>query len=140
MLAEPTTASVPNPPSRGMRWTGRVLSALVVLFLTFDGVAKIVQPALVVEATRHLGLPEGAIAGIGIVLLACAAIYAIPRTAILGAVLLTGYLGGAIATHVRVGDPTFTKVFPVIVGVLAWGGLWLRDPAVRRVMPVRRDG
>ena len=116
--------------SRGL-WAGRVISALPVLFLLIDGIMKLVKPPVVVEATVKLGYSETVIVGLGIMLLACTIIYLIPRTAVLGAILLTGYLGGAIATHVRVGDPLFTIIFPVILGTMIWGGLYLRDERLR---------
>jgi hypothetical protein len=103
-------------------WAGRIMSGFVVLFLLFDGLMKLVKPAFVVEATVRLGYPESTIVGIGIVLLACTALYLFPRTAVLGAILLTGYLGGAVATHVRVGEGLFSVLFPVFFGVLIWGG------------------
>ena len=118
-------------------WAGRILSALSILFLLFDGVIKLFKPAVVVEATVQLGYPENTIIGIGIVLTACTILYAIPQTSILGAILLTGYLGGAVATHVRVGGPTFSIVFPIIVGALVWGGLFLRDERMRKLIPLR---
>ena len=97
------------------------------------------KPAPVVEGTVQLGYPESVLLGLGIVLLACTVLYVIPRTAILGAILLTGYLGGAVATHVRVGNPLFTHVlFPVYLGVLIWGGLYLRDERLRALIPLRR--
>ena len=108
-------------------WTGRILSGLAALFLLMDGCMKLVKARVVVETTVQLGYPESAIVGIGIVLLACTILYLIPRTAILGAVLLTGYLGGAVATHVRVRAPLFNILFPVIFGCIVWGGLYLRD-------------
>src|SRR5215510_5559084 len=117
--------------NRRKLWAGRIISALPVLFLLIDGAMKLVKPALVVEATVKLGYPESVIIGLGIVLLACTIIYVIPRTSVLGAILLTGYLGGAIASHVRAGDPWFPVLFPVIVGVLLWGGLYLRDARLR---------
>jgi hypothetical protein len=120
-----------------MLWAGRITSALPALFLLLDGVAKLVKPAPVVEATVRLGYPESIILGLGMLLLACLAVYVIPRTAILGAILLTGYLGGAVATHVRVGDDLFPAFFPVIVGVLLWGGLFLRDARLRALLPLR---
>lgn len=116
-------------------WTGRVLSGLAVLFLIVDGAMKLAKPAVVVDATRQLGYPESEIAGIGILLLACTLLYIFPRTSILGAVLLTGYFGGAIASQLRVGNPLFNLAFPVILGVLIWGGLWLRDIRVRALLP-----
>jgi hypothetical protein len=112
-------------------WAGRVISALPALFLLIDGIMKLVKPPVVVEATVKLGYSETVIVGLGIVLLVCTIIYLIPRTAVLGAILLTGYLGGAIATHVRVGDPLFTIIFPVILGAMIWGGLYLRDERLR---------
>lgn len=127
-----------TPVSRKKLWAGRILSALPSLFLLVDGLAKLVKPAPVVEGTVKLGYPETIIVPLGIVLLACTILYVIPRTSVLGAILLTGYLGGAVATHVRVGDPLFTHIlFPVYVGVLLWGGLYLRDDRVRGLIPLR---
>lgn len=113
------------------------MSALPALFLVFDGVMKLVKPAIVVEATVELGYPESVILGLGIVLLGCTALYVVPRTAVLGAILLTGYLGGAVATHVRVGAGLFPIIFPVILGALLWGGLYLRDGRLRLLVPWR---
>jgi ABC-type transport system involved in cytochrome c biogenesis permease component len=127
-----------TPVSRKRLWAGRISSALPSLFLLLDGVAKLVKPAVVVEGTVKLGYPETVIVPLGIVLLTCTILYVIPRTSVLGAILLTGYLGGAVATHVRVGDPLFTHVlFPVYLGVLIWGGLYLRDDRVRALIPLR---
>jgi len=126
-----------QPVSKKMIWTGRIISALPALFLLMDGIMKLFKPVFVVEATVKLGYPESTIIGMGIVLLACTALYLIPRTAILGAILLTGYLGGAVATHVRVGESLFSILFPVIFGVLLWGGLWLRDKQLRALIPLR---
>ena len=127
------------PISKGRLWTGRIMSALPALFLLVDGVGKLVKPAPVVEGTVQLGYPESVLLGLGIVLIACTVLYAIPRTAILGAILLTGYLGGAVATHVRVGSPLFSHIlFPVYVAVLIWGGLYLRDERLRTLIPLRR--
>ncbi len=125
------------PVSKKMLWTGRITSALPALFLLFDAVAKLVKPAPVVEATVRLGYPESVILGLGIVLLASTVLYLIPRTAVLGAILLTGYLGGAVATHVRVGAGLFSVLFPVFFGVLVWGGLFLRDDRLRALIPLR---
>jgi hypothetical protein len=125
------------PVSKKRVWTGRVISALPALFLLLDGVMKLVKPAPVVEATVRLGYPESVILGLGIVLLACTILYLIPTTSVLGAILLTGYLGGAVATHVRVGEGLFPVLFPVILGVLIWGGLWLRDDRLRALVPLR---
>ena len=115
-------------------WAGRILSALPALFLLLDGVMKVVKPAFVVEATVQLGYPESVIVALGVVLVACTILYLIPRTAVLGAILLTGYLGGAVATHVRVGGPLFSILMPVILGVMLWGGLYLRDERVRSLV------
>jgi hypothetical protein len=118
--------------SNTTRWAGRILSGLAVLFLTWDGVIKVVTLAPVVEAFTRLGYPVTVAVGIGILELLCVAIYVIPRTSALGAVLLTGFLGGAIATHVRVQDPLLTHTFfPIYVGLLIWGGLLLRDERLR---------
>lgn len=125
--------------SKGRLLAGRVMSALPALFLFVDGVGKLVRPAPVVEGTLQLGYPESVLLGLGIVLLVCTVFYVIPRTAILGAILLTGYLGGAIATHVRVGSPIFSHIlFPVYIAVLIWGGLYLRDERLRTLIPLRR--
>jgi fucose permease len=126
------------PVSKKMLWTGRIIGALPALFLLLDGVMKLVKPAPVVEATVRLGYPESVILGLGIVLIACTVLYLVPRTAILGAILLTGYLGGAVATHVRVGEGPFPVLFPVVFGVMIWGGLWLRDERLRALIPLRR--
>jgi hypothetical protein len=113
--------------SKGRIWTGRVLSGLAIAFFCFDGVMKLVKPAPVVAATVKLGYPESTIVGIGIVLLLSTALYAIPRTAAFGALLLTAYLGGAVATHVRAQQPLFNVIFPVVFAVIIWTGLALRD-------------
>jgi hypothetical protein len=127
----------PAPVSKGTFWAGWVLSALPALFLLVDGVMKLLKPAVVVDTTVQLGYPEGAILGLGVVLLAATVTYLIPRTCVLGAILLTGYLGGAVATHVRVGDGLFPMLFPVILGALLWGGLVLRDARLRALLPLR---
>jgi hypothetical protein len=119
-------------------WAGRISSALAVLFLLLDSVIKALNLAPAVEATTQLGYPASLVIGIGILELACLAIYVIPRTSVLGAILLTGYLGGAIATQVRAGSPLFSIVFPIIVGVLIWGGLFLREDRLRALIPLRR--
>jgi hypothetical protein len=119
-------------------WTGRVLSSIVVLFLLFDGAIKLLEIAPVVDAFRQLGFPMTTAPGIGILGLACAVLYAIPRTAVLGAIVLTGLLGGAIASHVRVNDPLFSHtLFGVYLGIMAWTGLWLRDGRLRAMIPLR---
>jgi hypothetical protein len=118
-----------------MLWAGCIMSALPVLMLLFSGVMKLVKPAPVVEGFARLGYAEHLALGIGIVELVCTLVYVIPRTSILGAILLTGYLGGATATHVRIGDPYFA---PIVLGVLVWGGLFLRDDRLRALVPLRR--
>jgi hypothetical protein len=123
--------------SRIALWSGRVLSALSALFLLFDGVMKLVKPGFVVEATVRLGYPESVIIPLGVILVASTVLYLIPRTSILGAILLTGYLGGAVATHVRHEDTAFEIVFPAIFGALVWGGLVLRDTRLRSLVPWR---
>lgn len=120
-----------------MLCAGRIISILVVLFLFLDGVIKVLKLTPSVEASVNLGYPENTVIGIGILLLVCAVFYAIPRTAILGAILLTGYLGGATATHVRVGADLFPILFPVIFGALVWGGLYLRDERLRAFVPLK---
>ena len=121
--------------SKGMIWGGWIVSVLVGLFLLLDGVMKLFKPQFVVEATVKLGYPESAIIGIGAVLVVCTLLYLFPRTAVLGAILLTGYLGGAVATHVRVNEGAFPIVFGVVFGVLVWLGLWLRDARLRALLP-----
>jgi len=122
---------------RGWLWTGRVRSTLAVLFFVLDGVMKLFKPSFVVSATIGLGFPESEIVGIGVALLICTALYAIPRTSILGAVLLTGYLGGAIASKVRIHAPLFDICFAVIFAAFVWGGLWLRNQRLRTILPVQ---
>ncbi len=114
------------------------MTALPVLFLLFDSVIKLMQITPVVESFNQLGYPASLAPAIGILELVCIALYVIPRTSILGAILLTGYLGGAVATHVRVGSPLFSHVlFPIYVAVLIWGGLVLRDERLRGLVPLR---
>lgn len=121
-------------------WAGRVLTALALLFLLFDSGIKILNLAPAVKGTVDLGFQPSVVVPIGIVLLLCAILYIIPRTAILGAVLLTGYLGGAVASQVRAGNPLFSHVlFPVYFAFLVWGGLYLRDDRLRALVPLRRS-
>jgi len=130
------TTTQPPPVSKKMLWAGRIMSAVPLLMLLMSGVMKLLKPAPVVEGFGRLGYPESLALGLGILELACTVVYVIPRTSILGAILLTGYLGGATTTHLRVGDPFFA---PVVLGVLVWGGLFLRDPRVRALIPFRRE-
>lgn len=118
-------------------WAGRILTALPALFLLLDGVMKLIKPAPVIEATVRLGYPESVITPLGSVLTLCTLLYLIPRTAMLGAILLTGYLGGAVATHVRAGAGPFPILFPVVIGVLLWGGLYLRENRLPVLIPLR---
>jgi hypothetical protein len=124
----------PAAVSRKLAWTGRVLSGLAVLFCLVDGAMKLWKPAPVVEATRQLGYSESSIVGIGVLLLTCTLLYIVPRTSILGAILLTGYLGGAAASQLRAGNGWFNIAFPVIFGAVIWSGLWLRDLRVRMLL------
>ena len=121
----------------GWLWTGRVFSTLATLFFVLDGVMKLFEPAPVIKATVGLGFPESEIVGIGITVLICTALYVIPRTSVLGAVLLTGYLGGAIASKVRIHAPLFDICFAIAFAALIWGGLWLRNPRVRALLPLQ---
>ena len=128
------------PVSRTVLWTGRILSGLVSAFLLMDGGIKLVPIKEVTETLQQLGY-SGSIAharGLGVLTLLCAVLYAWPRTSVLGAILLTGLLGGAMATHLRVDSPLFTHLlFGLYIGLMAWGGLYLRDPALRAMMPIR---
>jgi hypothetical protein len=122
-------------------WIGRALSGLVVLFLLFDGAIKLVPLQVVIDTVIPLGWPTdaGTWRALGIVLIISALLYAYPRTALLGAILITAYLGGAVATHVRVGSPLFSHVlFGVYLGTALWAGLWLRDPRIRALLPMVR--
>ena len=123
-------------PAKGV-WAGRIVSWLPGLFLLLDGVAKLFKPAPVIEGTVKLGYSESVIIPLGIVLIVCTVLYLIPRTAVLGAILLTGYLGGAVATHVRAADGIFPVVFAVSFGALLWLGLYLRDARLRELVTLR---
>jgi len=121
--------------STKMLWAGRIITSLVVLFLLFDGGIKVMKLAPAVEATAQLGYPANLVLPIGIAELICVILFVIPRSSILGAILLTGYLGGATATKVRLEDPWF--LFSVVIGAIAWGGLYLRDERLRALIPLR---
>ena len=123
--------------TRTTMWTGRVLSALAVIFLAFDGSIKLMKLPVVIDATAQLGFPRDSILVMGLLLVACTLIYVIPRTSVVGAVLLTGYLGGAVAAQMRVGHPAFEVVFPIIVGSIVWIGLFMRDQRVRALIAPR---
>ncbi|MGZ3302927.1 MAG: DoxX family protein [Isosphaeraceae bacterium] len=120
--------------SKKLLWAGWIASALPVLMLIVSGVMKLVKPAPLVEGFARFGYSDSLALGIGIVELACTVIYLIPRTSVLGAILLTGYLGGATATHVRIGDPFFV---PIVLGVLVWAGLLLREERLHALLPLR---
>ncbi len=132
----PTTTSV-APVAAPRSWTGRVLSAMAILFLIFDGAIKVLQLAPAVDGSVQLGYPADLTLGLGLLELACLAVYVLPRTAFLGAVVLTGYLGGAIASQVRIDAPLISVVFPLIVAALLWGGLSLRDARLRALLAAR---
>lgn len=138
-LAPTTPLLDPPSVSTAAIWSGRVLSGLLVLFLLFDGAIKLVPLEVVTETSLQLGIPTHLARTLGVMTLAGAILYAIPRTSVLGAILLTGYLGGAIYVHVRADSPLFSHtLFGVYLGLIMWGGLWLRDPAVRALIPFRR--
>ncbi len=121
--------------SPAARWTGRILSTVPCLLLLFSAVMKLIKPAGTAEGFAHLGIPLTHATGLGILEIACTVIYLIPRTSVLGAILLTGYLGGATLTHLRVGDPFLMQP---LLGVLLWGGLFLREPRLRALIPLKR--
>ena len=125
------------PVSKGRLWTGRIISSLVVLFLLFDGVTKLMKVAPVLEASAQLGYPVSTIVGIGITALVCTAVYVIPQTSVLGAILLTGYLGGAVASNVRIANPMFNTLFPIVFAALMWLGIFLREDRLRTLIPLR---
>jgi DoxX-like family len=127
--------------SKPARWTGRVLSGLVVVFLLLDGAIKLVPWPVVTETMDQIGYgsSESLARTLGVITVVCTVLYAIPPTSILGAILLTGYLGGAMASHVRIGSPLFSHtLFGLYLGLMVWGGLWLRDRSLRGLMPWRR--
>jgi hypothetical protein len=136
LVQDPTS---PRSVSKGRLWTGRILSALPALFLLMDGIMKIMMPDFVVKATVELGYPEDVIFGLGIVVLICVILYIIPQTSVFGAILLTAYLGGAVASHLRHGDPLFSHVLsPVYFAMLLWAGLYLREPRLSALVPLRK--
>ena len=132
-------APLPVTPDRRALWAGRALTVLVLLFLVFDVTIKLLALPVVSATLAQLGWPNdvGSARTLGVILLISAVLYAVPRTAILGAILLTVYLGGAVATHARIGSPLFSHtLFGVYLGLMVWGGLWLRDPRVRALLPM----
>lgn len=126
-----------NTISKSRLWTARIMSGLVILFMLMDSIGKFIQPEEVVQGTLELGFSEHHIALIGILGLLSILLYAFPRTSVLGAVLLTGYFGGAVATHIRLDNPLFSHILvPVFLAVLAWGGIWLKDERIRNLIPI----
>ena len=126
-------------PASWRLWIGWGLSGLVILFLIMDGVMKLAGPSMVVEAQAKLGYPASMTFGLGVLLLVCTVLYAIPQTSVFGAILLTGYLGGAIASQLRIGEPWVSHIlFGVYLGLFAWGGLYLRNDQLRAIFPIRQ--
>jgi DoxX-like family len=134
-----STAIHTATPSKSRLWTGRTLSILAILFLLFDGIMKLIHPLPVTQAMTQLGFPQNLSIVIGIILLICTALYAIPSTSVLGAILVTGYLGGAVVSQMRIGAPLFVNtLFPIYFGVLLWAGIYLREPRLRAFIPVHK--
>jgi hypothetical protein len=131
MSVETTTV----PIAKGMLWTGRVTSAIPIVFVTFGSIIKLMKTPQVIQGVARSGYPESLIRTVGTIELACVIVYIIPRTSVLGAILFTALLGGATATEVRIGDLTF--IMPVILGMMVWGGLFFRDPRLRALIPLR---
>ena len=132
------TQSVPSVVSNKRLWAGRIMSGLVVAFMLMDSVMKLLKLPPVIEGMVKVGYSASVIIPLGITLLFCTLVYAIPRTSVLGAILLTGYLGGAVDANVRVGNPVFTQIlFPVYVGIFLWAGLYLRDERLRALLPLK---
>ncbi|WP_202799925.1 DoxX family protein [Schlesneria paludicola] len=132
-----SSMETPPRPSMALVWVGRVVSTLPVLMLIMSASMKFLKPPPLIEGLAKFGYPESLAFGLGVTESLCTLLYVIPQTSVLGAILLTGYLGGATATHVRIGDPFLA---PVILGVMVWAGLWLRSPRLRSLIPIlRRD-
>ena len=134
-----STAVQSAPTGSTMLWAGRIISGLVVAFLLFDGAIKLVPLDVVITTSQELGIPTQLARTLGVLTLTCTLLYAFPRTAVLGAILLTGYIGGAIYVHVHAGSPMFSHtLFGLYLALLAWGGLWLRDARLRALIPLQR--
>lgn len=132
-------AAQTDPISNKALWAGRIISGVVVVFLLFDGAMKLIPLDIVVETSEQLSIPASLARTLGVLTLACTILYAVPQTSVLGAILLTGYLGGAVYTHLRIGSPVFTHLlFGVYLGLMIWGGLYLRDKRVRALIPLAR--
>jgi hypothetical protein len=126
--------------SKGRLWTARIMKGIVILFMLFDGIGKLAKPEAVIKGTLDLGYAEHHIAIIGVLALLCTVLYAIPRTQVLGALLLTGFFGGTVASQLRVDAPLFTNIlFSIYLAILAWGAVWLRDERVRKLLTGRLD-
>jgi hypothetical protein len=134
MQSDPSAVST----SKKALWTGRIISGVVALFLLWAGVMDLIKAPSVVQGMVKYGYPESSIVGIGIALLLGVALYILPHTSVLGAIVLTGYLGGAVSTHVRAGDPVGRILFPLVFGLLIWGGIYLRDVRLRALLPLVR--
>ncbi len=134
MLSDPSEV----PVSKKALWVGRIISGVVALFLLSAVVMDLVKPPSAVQGMVKYGYPESSMVGIGIALLIGVVLYVVPRMSVLGAIVLTGYLGGAVSTHVRAGDPAGRIVVPVVFGLLIWGGIYLRDNRLRALVPLRR--
>jgi hypothetical protein len=126
-------------PSKARLLGARILSVLTVVFLLFDAVGKFAKPQPVIDAFAHLDIPISTAFTIGGILMVCTILYAIPKTSVLGAVLLTGYLGGAVSIHLRAGDPAFPLVFPILIGIMMWGGIYAREPRLHDLIPTRHE-
>ena len=136
-----STVTLDQPVSKAELWSGRILSGLVILFLLFDGAIKLLPLSVVTETMERIGYgsSEAMARSLGVITIACTVLYAIPPTSVVGAILLTGYLGGAIAAHIRIGSPLFSHVlFGLYLGLMVWGGLWLRDRQLRTLLPWQR--
>jgi DoxX-like family len=134
------SATPTQPISKSALWAGRIMTALVVLFLIFDCTIKLLNLPVAVDGTVVLGYEASVVVPLGILLSICLIIYLIPQTSVLGAILITGYLGGAIATHVRLGNPLFSHIlFPVYIGLMIWGGLYLRNQTLRALIPLTKS-
>lgn len=134
-------AAAPEDISAGVIWAGRVLSGLAIAFFVMDGVMKLIQPQFVIDSTQGIGWPADPVtlSVLGCLLLISTVLYLFPRTAVFGAILLTGYLGGAVASHARIGSPLLTHdLFGVYLGLFVWGGLWMRDLRIRALIPFSR--
>lgn len=133
-----TLSADTQPIPRKQLWTGRVLTALAVLFLALDAAVKLLELPGAVEATTNLGFPRSLLVTLGVIEVACLIVYLVPRTSVLGAVLWSGYLGGAVASQLRAGNPLFSHtLFPIYIALLLWAGLWLRDRRLQALLPVR---